>query len=151
MNWKKFAITGVVAFVVLFTLAYVAHGVLLVPQYLAIEAKNPTMMRGEEGFMERMWVLTLGYLSLAFALTWIYAQGITRAPWMGQAIRFGIAACAAVTVPWTLVDYTVFMLPKEVALMGLALDSLSLLITCIVIGAMYRAEAGASQTRSAAA
>ena len=81
MNWKKFAITGVVAFVVLFTLAYVAHGVLLVPQYLAIEAKNPTMMRGEEGFMERMWVLTLGYLSLAFALTWIYAQGITRAPW----------------------------------------------------------------------
>lgn len=151
MDWKKWAITTVIAFVVIFTMSFVMHGVLLDPQYKAHAAANPGLARSEAAFMERMWVMAIGYLSFGAALTWIYAQGLSRAPWVGQAVRFGVAAWALVFVPWGLVDYTLYMIRKEIAVQAILADLVSMIVTALVVGAMYRAEAGSGRTTAAAA
>jgi hypothetical protein len=141
MNWKKFGLTTIVAFVVMFLLGWLMHGIVLKGDYMAMEKYNPMFFRTEAAAMERMWVMAVGYLVFAAGLAWIYAQGVSRAPWAGQAIRFSLAIAAVAIVPGYLINYTVLLWPYMVVVKQICADVIAILITGLVIGAIYRSEA----------
>jgi len=86
MTLGKFLTRTVIVFVAGSVLGFLGHGLWLHRDYLSL---GP-MMRPEVAQQAHFpWVL-LGFFIYSLAIVWMYAQGISSKPWVGQGFRFGV-------------------------------------------------------------
>jgi hypothetical protein len=134
---KRFWIAGIAASVLFFVLGFLFHGVLMEGDYMQLKS----MFRTQEEAMGNMPIMTAAHIIMGFAFAWIYAQGISGASWLTQGVRYGLATALLVSVPWYMIYYSVQPWPGMTAFkMGL-FDSISLIITAIVVAFIYKPKA----------
>jgi len=131
---KKFLLAVVAAFVVVFLWGFLAHGVLLKPDYAAL----PNLYRTEQDQMAYMPWMTLAHLSLAIAIAWIYRRGREDKPWLAQGIRFGLAIVLLTSVPMFLIYYSVQPMPGMTVARQILFDGLGYVVTGVVVAWIYR-------------
>jgi hypothetical protein len=91
----KFLIRTLVVAVAMFALGFVGHQLLLGHDYASIEP----IMRSREDMQAHMPFALISCFCFSGALVWIYSQGRSPKPWIGQGIRFGVAVWAIASVP----------------------------------------------------
>ena len=87
----------------MFILGFIGHQLWLGRDYVAIEP----IMRNKTEMQAHMPFALVSCLAFSDAFVWIYWQGRSSRPWLGQGIRFGIAIWAVARVPLYLTDYTI--------------------------------------------
>jgi len=127
---KKFWIAGIAGFLVSLIGGFVAHGVLLQPDY----AQLPNLMRTEADAMNHFPFMLLSHAIKGFAFAWIYRQGISSgAAWLTQGVRFGIAVAFLMAIPLYLVYYAVQPMPGMLVVKQIIFDSISTVLMGIVV------------------
>ena len=134
MNIKKCFLAFVAVFLVGFTLNFVIHGVLLQGDY----SQLPNLLRTEQDAQGYFHFMILANLLYSLALVWIYAQGVSDKPWLGQGVRFGLAVWLLTAVPTYLTYYAVQPWPPEVIVKSIGFDLVRLLVIGVVAAAVYR-------------
>jgi len=134
MNIKKFFLAFVVVFVVGFGLSFVIHGMLLQEDY----SKLPNLLRTEQDAQGYFHFMILANILYSLALVWIYAQGVSDKPWLGQGVRFGLAVWLLTAVPTYLIYYAVQPWPAVVICKSIGFDLVRILVIGVVAAALYR-------------
>ena len=134
MNTKKFLVTAVVVFIVGFLLNFAIHAVLLHDDY----SKLPNLLRTETDAQNHFQYIIVANVLYSLALAWIYAQGVTEKPWIGQGIRFGVAVWLMTAVPGYLTYYAVQPWPPEVIYKSIGFDLVRITLLGILAAALYR-------------
>ncbi len=131
---KKFLLSTVVLFVLSMILDVVIHAVLLNGDY----SQLPQLYRTEQAQMGYFHWMLLAHLMIAAAFVWIYQQGRTDKPWLGQGIRFGIAAALLMTVPNYLIYYAVMPLPGVMVAKQVIFGAIGVVIMGITVAWLNR-------------
>ena len=134
MNIKKFLITAVVVFIVGFGLNFVIHNVLLHDDY----SKLPNLLRTEADMQNYFPHMIAANALFSLALAWIYAQGVTEKPWLGQGIRFGLAVWLLTSVPVYMTYYAVQPWPAAVIHKSILFDLVRVTVLGVLAAAIYR-------------
>ena len=134
---KRFWIAGIVDSVLLFGLGFVVHGVLMTNDYMNYKH----LFRTEDEAMANMPIMTLAHVIMGFALAWIYSKGVNRENWLGQGLRFGVAAALLAIVPWYLIHYSVEPWSGAVITKLILFDSISLIVVALATAYVYRSTA----------
>jgi hypothetical protein len=134
MNYKRFWLAVVAVFVATNVFGILIHGTLLLDDYSAL----PNLMRTPEEASPYMPFMFLGMASSSLALVWIYAQGVSKAPWLGQGIRFGMAVWALTAVPMFLIYYAVSPFPGILVVKQIGYEFGAVTILGIIAAAVYR-------------
>jgi len=130
MNWKKFFIAFIAAFVFVFFFGFVWHGILMKSAYMEIQ-------RHYRAHDDMQWgPLILGHATMAFFLTWIYAR-FGAAGGAGAGFRLGILI-AFTFVGLYFIRFAVEPLTTKILLLGSIGDLLELGIAGALIGAIYK-------------
>ena len=135
----KFLIAGAAGFIISLMGGFLAHGILLQPDYHQI----PALMRTEADAQGYLPFMLLSHFLKGFAFAWIYKQGISGAPWINQAVRYGVAMILLVTVPLYLIYYAVEPMPGMLVVKQIVADSIVTMIMAIVVGLIYKSSAEA--------
>lgn len=125
---KRFWISGIVLTIVWMILAYIVNWVLLKTQF-----DMTNLFRSDAEQMRHVGWLVLADLLIGFSLTWIYRQGNTAAPALGQGLRFGIAVAALAVVPMCRTYYAVQPMPGALVVKQIVLDVISALIMGVLV------------------
>ena len=134
---KRFFIAWVVVFVLWFCGSYVVHGQLLHDDY----AKLANLFRTEADSQQYfMWML-VAHVIMSGAFVWIYSRGVEAQPWLGQAIRFGIAVVLLTVVPTYLIYYVVQPMPGSTVVKQIVFDGIVVLILAAIVAFIYRPRA----------
>jgi hypothetical protein len=83
------------------------------------------------------------HVSMAVAITWIYRQGRSAAPWLGQGLRFGIALALLMSVSTYLIYFAVQPLPSDMVAKQVFLDGIANVIVGVATAFMNRGGANA--------
>ena len=134
MNLKKFFLAFVVVFLAGFTLNFIIHGVLLQGDY----SQLPNLLRTEQDSQNYFHFMILANVLYSLALVWIYAQGVSDKPWLGQGVRFGLAVWLLTAVPTYLTYYAVQPWPAVVICKSIAFDLVRIVVLGVVAAALYR-------------
>lgn len=134
MNGKRFALTFGVVLVVTFGGNFVIHALLLHADY----AQYPSLLRPQEEANQYMPFMSLAFVAFSLAFAWIYAHGVEDKPWLGQGLRFGLAAWLLVSVSRYLIYYAVQPWQAGIVLKQIGYELPLLLITGVVAAALYR-------------
>lgn len=146
MSAKKLAVSWFVVFICVSVLNFLIHGILLSADYQSL----PQLMRPPIEAPKYMPYMFLAFAVYALAMVWIYAQGAKpETPWLGQGIRFGIAAWALTSVPMYLIYYSVQPWSLSITLKQIGFEFVSVLIYGVVTAALYGK--GTVQARTSAA
>ena len=150
MNWKRYAITVVAVFLGAVTTGFLVHAVLLESAYASIPNASVIYRSDQDlrGFMPLLWV---GYLGFALGSVWVYAQGVSGRPWLGQGLRFGAAMWLVLTVPSFLIAAAVQPIPIKLAISQIGYELINRLLIGALTAALYRQTAGQPSVRAAAA
>lgn len=121
---KRFWVCGVVMFFAAMLLAFVVHAFLLGPDYEALGAMYRDAGDGARYFP---WIL-LAHALIGFAMTWIFAQGVSDdRPTLVQGLRFGLAMALFATIPGILIHYATQPLPSALVVKQIVFGTLSML------------------------
>ncbi len=131
---KKSVIATIAAFVLLSGFGYLVHGYLLTDEY----SRLPNLMRTVDDSAKHFPYLMIAQLLAAMSLVWIYERGRNESPWLGQGIRFGIAAAIFAPTVKFLTYYAVQPEPHTLALHQMAGEGIAMLIVCIVVARIYK-------------
>ena len=135
---KKFLIAWLVAFIVWMGGDFAVHGAWLASQYAALAA----LYRPEAEQAKYMSWMIGAHVIMAGAFAWIYARGVSAAPWMGQGIRYGMAT-AGLTAPAYLIYYSVQPLPMSLVMNQVIGTVCTLLVLGIATAFVYKGTAKA--------
>ena len=135
---KRFWISAVVAFLIIFTVSWLVHGMLLHDEY----AKLPQLFRPQPEISARFPYMVIAYLLLAFSFTWIYRQGISvDRPWLIQGFKFGLAAALLAPAPMYLIYYVIQPMDGATVVKQILGDGSMLVITGVAVAFINRSEA----------
>jgi hypothetical protein len=137
---KKFWISGIVASLLFFLIGFLVHGVLLTEDYMRLKA----LMRPEAEAMANMPYMILAHVLMGFAFAWIYARGISGAPWVAQGLRFGVAVALLVIVPWYLIYYSIQPWPAATVAKQIIFDGIGMVITALAVAFINKDSSPAS-------
>lgn len=122
---KRFWICGIVMAFAALMISFLIHALLLGADYAALGPMYRDAADGERHFP---WLL-LAHALLGFAMTWIFAQGVSaERPTLAQGLRFGLAMALFATVPGYLVHYAVQPLPLALVAKQVAYGTLGMLL-----------------------
>jgi hypothetical protein len=130
--------------VAMFILGYLGHQLLLGRDYAAIEP----MMRNKADMMAHMPFAFINALCFSTAFVWLYSQGRSARPWMGQGVRFGLVIWAVAMVPLYLTNYTIQPWPGIFVAKILAWELVAMTTLGIFVAALAKndaADAGANE------
>lgn len=137
MIFGRFLLRSVIVFVVGTVMGFLGHGLWLHRDYMTL---GP-MMRTEAAQQAYFPWLLLGFAIYSVALVWMYAQGNSGRPWLGQGIRFGVAVWAIASVPMYLVNYSVAPWPGIIVVKQICWDFIALVTLGVVVAALSRKDA----------
>jgi hypothetical protein len=133
MNWTKFFIAFIAAFVFIFFFGFVWHGLLMKSAYMEIA----THYRAHD---DMIWPsMLLGHAVMAFFLTWIVASFATN----GGGLRLGLLI-AFVFIGLHFIRFAVEPLTTKILLLGSIGDLLEVGIAGALVGAIYKSRAMAA-------
>jgi hypothetical protein len=130
---RRFFIAWVVLFVAWMAGSFVVHGVLLHADY----AQLPNLFRPEEDAQRHMPLMLLAHVVMAGAFVWIYARGTENKPWLGQGLRYGLAA-ALLVVPIYAIYYVVQPMPGDLVAKQVVFDGIVILVLGAIVAWLYR-------------
>ena len=130
---RKFLTAVVAAFVVEFILLFLAHGILLAPDYAAFPAvyRGPTFQPGLFA------ILLLAMLFTATAMVAIYRFGMQDRPFLGQGFRFGLMAAGMSVIPAYLAGYAVTNISFNLAFKQIIVETIIMAVMGMVIAWVY--------------
>ena len=134
MSFPKFLLRTIVVAIAWFVLGYVGHQLLLGRDYIAIEP----IMRSKADMQAHMLFAPLSALFYSAAMVWIYAQGQSAKPWLGQGLRFGLAVWAIASVPQYIANYTIEPWPGAFVAKILAWELLAALVLGILVAGLSK-------------
>ena len=130
MNWTKFFIAFIAAFVFIFFFGFVWHGLLMKSAYMEI----PTHYRAHD---DMIWPsMLLGHAVMAFFLTCIYASFVSPGG-PGAGARLGIKL-GILFIGLYLIRFAVEPLTMKILVMGSIGDVLEFGIAGAIVGALYK-------------
>ena len=132
---RNFVISVFAAFVLSVALGFAIHGLILGHEYAKL---TPNLFRTHEDYRQYFVFMLLGNLLFAIGFTWIYRQGRSDKPWLGQGARFGAAVAVMATVPTYLTYYAVQPTPSHVVVQQVVFGAISMVIMGIVVAALNR-------------
>jgi hypothetical protein len=133
MNWTKFFIAFIAAFVFIFFFGFVWHGLLMKSAYMEIA----THYRAHD---DMIWPsMLLGHAVMAFFLTWIVASFAAN----GGGLRLGLLI-AFVFIGLHFIRFAVEPLTTKILLLGSIGDLLEVGIAGALVGAIYKSRAMAA-------
>ena len=131
MNKKLWVAVGV-AFVGMYALDFVMHGLIL----KADHALSPELYRAPE--LKHYLSSVLGHLLFGFAFAWIYIKGVEPAkPAVGQGVRYGVAVGLLFHGYDALVTYGVQPITAVLAIKWLILGVIELAILGALVALAY--------------
>ena len=136
---KKFLVAWLVAFVVWMAGGFVIHGILLAKDY----GQLASLFRPDTEAAQHFSLMILAHVLMAGAFVWIYSRGVSAAPWVGQALRFGIAVDLLTVVPTYMVYYVVQPMPGELVVKQIIFDGIQVFVLAFLVAFLYRQEARA--------
>jgi hypothetical protein len=131
---KKFALATAAAFVTVFVLSYIFHGLVLGSEYGTLL----NVYRGPQLPPGMMALMVFAQLIRAAAMTAIYRWGVEAKPVLGQGIRFGLLAAGLSVIPLYLIGYVVTNIPADLALKQIVLETIIMVAMGIVIAWVHR-------------
>lgn len=135
MNWTKFFIAFIAAFVFIFFFGFVWHGILMKSAYMEIA----THYRAHD---DMIWPsLLLGHAAMAFFLTWTFAS-FAGGGGAGAGLRLGVLI-AFTFIGLYFIRFAVEPLTTKILLLGSIGDLLELGIAGALVGAIYKPSATA--------
>jgi hypothetical protein len=143
MNWKKFFIAFVAAWVWIFVFGFIFHAKIMHSCYLEISA----MLRPEADFNSHFHLLVLGQGVIAFFFTMVFVRGFGSGGGTAGGFRYGILLgllwCGA-----NLIDYAVEPLTTTILLAWCVGGIIEMAIAGAIVGALYKPGAPASSPMS---
>lgn len=137
MSFGKFLVRTVIVFLATFLLGFLGHGLWLSRDYHSL---GPMMRSDAAQQTHFLWML-LGFFIYSAAIVWMYSQGNTGKPWLGQGIRFGVAVWAIASVPMYLINYAVAPWPGKLVAKQLGWDFIAVVVLGLLIAALCRKDA----------
>ena len=131
---RKFWLSLLAVFVVNMLLSFLEHGVLLKADYAAL----PNLMRTEQDSQAYFGWMLLGQFLICGAFVWIYQRGQEARPWLGQGLRFGLAAALISTVPHHFIYHAVALFPTNLMVKQVIFDIPVMLGMGVVVAWMNR-------------
>jgi len=131
MNWKKFFIAFIAAFVWIFVFGWVYHGMLMHNTYAAMSG----MMRAQADV--QFPILVLGQIVMAFFFTLIFVRGFGSGGGVTGGFRYGILL-ALFLCGLNLIDYAVEPLTTTVLFAWWIGGIIELAIAGAIVGALYK-------------
>ena len=136
---KKFLLSWVLLFVLWMAGSYLVHAVLLSGEY----SQLPNLFRPMVETEKYSIFMFLAHVLMAGAFSWIYARGISSAPWLGQGIRFGFAIALMTVVPTYMIYYVVQPLPASMVVKQILYDGALIVVLGVVVARVQRGSATA--------
>jgi len=131
---KHWVLASVAAFVVIFAVDFVVHGVLLKGLY----ETTASVWRPQIEAASKMWMMTLGQALFSFVLAWVYTKGYERGkPKLGQGFRYGVYMGLIIAVSQHVVWYVVLPIPFVLTLCWNAAVMANCILAGIAIGLIY--------------
>ena len=131
---RRFFIAWALVFVAWMLGSFLVHGVLL----HADDSQLPNLFRPEADAQRHFPLMILVHVILAGAFVWIYARGTENKPWLGQGLRYGLAA-ALLIVPIYMIYYVVQPMPGDLVVKQILFDGILLLVLGAIVAWLYRA------------
>ena len=133
---KKFLIGWLILFVAWFAGSFVVHGLLLPPDYMALQGK---LFRAEQDSQQYFPLMLLAHVLLSGAFVWIYARGKEPGKaWVGQGLRFGVAVALLTVVPTYMIYFVVQPTPGALAAKQILFDGALTLVLGVIVAWWYR-------------
>ena len=145
MTLGKFLLRTIVIALAMFALGYLGHQLLLGRDYAAIEP----IMRSKPDMEARMGFAVISSLIFSAAFVWIYSQGASARPWLGQGLRFGIAVWAIAKVPQYLTSYVIEPWPGVFVAKILAWELIGAALLGVLIAALSKNDIAQSHAAGA--
>ena len=142
MNWKKFFIAFIAAFVFLFVFGYLWYGTLM----HGVHSEVPALFRPEADFGSYFRWLILGHVVMAFFLTVLCASFVPSGG-AGAGARLGIMV-ALVYVGVDLITFAVQPLTTKILGGWVVGDLIMFAIAGAIVGAIYKSSAPSSSPMS---
>ncbi|MBI3229176.1 MAG: hypothetical protein HYZ45_03030 [Burkholderiales bacterium] len=114
----KFIPSVIAVFFTNMILSFLQHAVILHGDYL----KLPGVMRSDDDSAHFMGYMMLGQFLLSAAFAWMYQNGKEDKPWLGQGLRFGLAAALLSTIPHHLIYHAVAQFPFDLLVKQVVID-----------------------------
>jgi hypothetical protein len=134
MSFPRFLLRTIVMAIAWFALGYVGHQLLLGRDYVAIEP----IMRSKSDMQAHFPFALLSAVVYSAALVWIYAQGRSARPWLGQGLRFGVVVWAIAAVPQYIANYTIEPWPGEFVIKILAWELVAALVLGVLVAGLSK-------------
>jgi hypothetical protein len=131
---RKFMAATAAAFVTSFVLSFIAHGVMLAPEYAAL----PGVYRGPQLRPGLFSLLLLAMLIMSAAMAALYRYGAEDKPFLGQGVRFGLMGAGLSVIPCYLIGYVVTNIPATLAIKQIAFETIIVVAMGIVVAWFYR-------------
>jgi len=131
---KKILLGFVVVFVILEVLDMLVHGVLLAGAYETMQnVWRPDMA-------QKMWILHLVKLILAFMFTFIFTKGYENKG-IVEGVRYGFYMGILLSVPYAYGSYASFAIPYSVALQWFIYALVEYIIAGVALALIFRSPA----------
>lgn len=139
MNGKKWFLAGLLGFVVIFILSSLWYMVIMAGFY---KTQNAEIMREQFNFP----FIVLGYLVLAFLMSYIYPIGYKGGPPVKEGLRFGVLVGLLVYLTTNLTLYGVWNFTLAGALVDAGYHVVEEVVGGIVIALVYGTAAAESSS-----
>ena len=130
---KKCIISAIAMFIMAWALSFVVHGFLLGADY----AMTPGMRPPAEA-QKTIYFIILAQALVGISFAWVYVQGKSDKPWLGQGVRFGIAIAFLTVIPTYLIYHVVTPVPLELAIKQIVYDTIRVVLMGIVVAWINR-------------
>ena len=134
MNTKRMVIAFVAVFVFVTLANFVIHGMLLQPYYMQF----PQLMRSPADGQAHAPFLMLAFFFFSLGFVWIFAQGVSSRPWIGQGIRFGAGVWLVTSVSEYIVYYAIQPWSMQVVSMQIGLELIMNIVAGVIVASIYR-------------
>jgi hypothetical protein len=133
MNWKKFFIAFIAAFIVMFVFGYLWWGMLMHGAHQEV----PALWRPEAEFKSLFGWLILGHVALAFFFALVFVRGFGSGGGVGGGFRYGVLV-GLLFASNDCITYAVQPLTTKILGGWIVGDVLMFAIAGLIVGALYK-------------
>jgi hypothetical protein len=145
MNFGRVVAAAVAATVWDAIYGFCVYGVLLAPQF----AKYPNVYRSNEAGMAFLPLMFAGIFVAMVVATMIYVKGYEGGSGVAEGARFGFLLAVFIVCVFVGVNYATLNINKRITAMLAMAGFVEWLVAGIVIGLVYKGDAGAARKRAA--